>query len=126
MHCHRADVPHGGVTGVAAGVPQSGVLDQEEGGRHLPLLRDLTDAAPDGGVGDGLLVVVPEDVLGRLGAVLDQAGEVHGGALLQEDVGTAHNLREGFCNQYSETLVTQLRGRSVTENLNMDFKGPSY
>ena len=82
MHCHRADVPHGGVAGVPAGVPQSGVLDQEEGGRDLPLLRDLTDAAPDGGVGDGLLVVVPEDVLGRLGAVLDQAGEVHGGSLL--------------------------------------------
>ena len=99
MHRHRADVPDGGVAGVEAGVSQPRLLDQEEGGGHFSLLCDLADASPDRGVGDGLLVVIPEDVLGRLGAVLDETSEVHGGALLQEDVGTAHDLRVGFCNQ---------------------------
>ena len=80
------------------------MLDEEEGGGDLSLLSDLTDSPPDGGVGDGLIVVVPEDVLGRLRTVLDQAGEVHGESLLQEDVRAAHYLSVGLCNQYSESL----------------------
>ena len=86
------------MTVVLPGVSQPRLLDQEEGGGDLPLLRHLADAPPDGGVGDGLLVVVPEDVLGGLWAVLHKAGEVHGGPFLQEDVGAAHYLSVGLCN----------------------------
>ena len=46
-----------------------------------------------------LLVPVPEDVLRGLGALLDHAGQVHGGALLDEDAGAAQDLSVGLCNE---------------------------
>ena len=46
-----------------------------------------------------LLVPVPEDVLRGLGALLHHAGQVHGGALLDEDAGAAQDLSVGLCNE---------------------------
>ena len=92
MDCDGANVANAGMTRVLSGVLHPGLLNQEVGGGNGPLLRDLTDAAPDGGVGDGMLVVVPEDVLRRRGAVPHQTGQVHGEALLQVDVGSAQDL----------------------------------
>ena len=102
-----ADVAHGGVAGVLAGVHQPRLLDEEEGDGDLPLLCDLTDTPPDGGVGDWLLVVIPENELWWLRALLHQAGEVHGGALVQEDLGTADYLGVGLCNQLNEISLTR-------------------
>ena len=39
-----------------------------------------------------LVVVVPEDVLGRLGTAAHQAGQVHREPLLQVDVGPTQDL----------------------------------
>ena len=71
-------------------------VSEEVGGGHLTLLRDLTDPAPDGGVGDGLLVVVPEDVLRRLRTFPDQTREVHGESFLQVYIRSTKNLSEGL------------------------------
>ncbi len=43
-----------------------------------------------------LVVVPPEDEGGRLGAVGDDARQVHGAALLQVDVGAAHDRSLGL------------------------------
>ena len=102
-----ADVAHGGVAGVLAGVHQPRLLDEEEGDGDLPLLCDLTDAPADGGVGDGLLVVIPEDELRRLRALLHQAGQVHGGTFVQEDFRAANYLGVGLCNQYDQISLSR-------------------
>lgn len=46
-----------------------------------------------------LVLVVPEDVGGRLGAELDEAGEVDGGADVHVQVGPAQDPRGGHCGQ---------------------------
>ena len=102
-----ADVAHGGVAGVLAGVHQPRLLDEEEGDGDLPLLGDLADAPADGGVGDGLLVVIPEDELRRLRALLHQAGQVHGGTFVQEDFRAANYLGVGLCNQYDQISLSR-------------------
>ena len=51
--------------------------------------------------------MVPEDELWGLRAVLDQAGQVHGGALVQEDLGTADYLGVGLCNQWNEISLSR-------------------
>lgn len=93
-HVHRdaAGVAHAGLAEVLPAVLHPGLLDEEEASRDVALLRDLGDAAADAGVGDGLAVVIPEDVLRGLGAVPHQAGQVHGEALLQVDVGAPEDL----------------------------------
>ena len=96
MHRDAAGVAHAGLAEVLATVLHPGLLDQEEARRDVTLLRDLGDAAPDAGVGDGLAIVIPENVLRRLRAVPHQTGQVHGEALLQVDVGATQDLGEGF------------------------------
>lgn len=46
-----------------------------------------------------LLVPVPEDVLRGLRALLHHAGQVHGGALLDEDAGATQYLGVRLCNE---------------------------
>jgi len=48
-------------------------------------------------LGTHRVVVPPEDEGGRLRAVGDDAGQVHGAALLQVDVGSAQYVRLGLC-----------------------------
>ena len=96
MNSDGADVANTGVTSILSRVLHPRLLDQEVGGGHLALLRDLTDPAPDGGVGDGLLVVIPEDVLRRLRTVPDQTREVHGESFLQVYIRSTKNLSEGL------------------------------
>ena len=106
VYSDGADVPHRGVTGVLPGVHQPGLLDEEEGDGDLPLLCDLTDAPADGGVGDRLLVVIPEDELRRLRALLHQAGQVHGGTFVQEDFRAADYLGVGLWKQYLQSNIS--------------------
>ena len=54
MHTGVGHSTHTGVTGVLAGVGDPRLLQQQEGGRDVALLRDLADAAPGRAVGDGL------------------------------------------------------------------------
>ena len=96
MNSDGADVANTGVTSILSRVLHPRLLDQEVGGGHLPLLCDLADPAPDGGVGDGLLVVVPEDVLRGLRTVLHQTSEVHGESFLQVYIRSTKNLSEGL------------------------------
>jgi len=63
-------VAHTGLTGVKAGVPQAGLLDQQEGGGRRAFLGDLTDSPPGRVVGYFLLIVEPEYELWWLRAVL--------------------------------------------------------
>ena len=72
MNCHITDISNTCFAGVLSRVLHPGLLDQEEGGGDRPLVSDLADAAPDGGVGDGLLIMIPEDVLRRLWAATNQ------------------------------------------------------
>ena len=94
MHRDSAGVADAGPAEILPAVLHPGLLDEEEARRDVALLRDLGDAAADAGVGDGLAVVIPEDVLRGLGAVPHQAGQVHGEALLQVNVGAAQDLGE--------------------------------
>ena len=96
MHRDAAGVAHAGLAEVLAAVLHPRLLDQQEAGRYVALLRDLGDAAADAGVGDGLAIVIPEDVLGGRGAVRHGPGRFPGEALLQVDVGAAQDLGEGF------------------------------
>ena len=96
MHRDAAGVAHAGLAEVLAAVLHPGLLDQQEARRDVALLRDLGDAPADAGVGDGLTIVIPEDVLRGLGAVPHQTGQVHSEALLQVDVGATKDLGEGF------------------------------
>ena len=48
--------------------------------------------------------MVPEDVVGRLGAVLDEAGDVHHAALVQVDLRPAHNLRVGLSHRQVDVV----------------------
>ena len=92
MHRDAAGVAHAGLAEVLSAVLHPGLLDQEEARRDVALLCDLGDSAADAGVGDGLTIVIPEDVLGGLRAVPHQAGQVHGEPLLQVNVGAAQDL----------------------------------
>ncbi len=56
------------------------------------------------------VVVPPKDVGGRLRAVCDDAGEVHGAALLQVDVRPAQDLCVGLCDGQPDD-VARGRGR---------------
>ena len=96
MHRDGAGVAHAGLAEVLPAVLHPRLLDQEEARRDVALLRDLWDAAADAGVGDGLAIVIPEDVLRGLGAVPHQTGQVHGEALLQVDVRAAQDLSVGL------------------------------
>ena len=96
MHRDGAGVAHAGLAEVLPAVLHPRLLDQEEARRDVALLRDLWDAAADAGVGDGLAIVIPEDVLRGLGAVSHQTGQVHGEALLQVDVRAAQDLGVGL------------------------------
>ena len=55
-----------------------------------------TDAASEGGVGDWMLIMIPEDVLWRLRTVLDKTCEVHCESFLQINVRTSQYLSIRF------------------------------
>ena len=55
----------------------------------------------------------PEDVGRRLGAVRDDAGEVHGGALLKVDVGPAQDLRPGLGHHQADHVRRRRRRRDL-------------
>ena len=96
MHAGIGHSAHTGVTGVLARVSDPGLLHQQEGGGDVPLLSDLTDASSEGRVGDWMLIVIPEDVLWRLGAVLDKTCKVHCESFLQINVRTSQYLSIWF------------------------------
>ena len=79
---YAANIANTCMTGILPRVLHSCLLDQEEGGGDVPLLCDLTDATSEGGVGDWMLIMIPEDVLWRLRTVLDKTCEVHGESFL--------------------------------------------
>ena len=56
MHGGVRHSAHAGVTGVLARVCDPGLLQQQERGRDVALLRDLGDPAPRRAVGDGLKI----------------------------------------------------------------------
>ena len=96
VHMDTADVANTGMTGILPRVLHPCLLDQEEGGGDVPLLSDLTDASSEGRVGDWMLIVIPEDVLWRLGAVLDKTCKVHCESFLQINVRTSQYLSIWF------------------------------
>ena len=57
-------------------------------------------------------VPVPEDVLGRLGAVPHHAGQVQVVSLLQENVGAAENLSYRLCKEIILITVPGQMSRS--------------
>ena len=66
------------------------------------------------------VVVPPEYVSGRLGAVGDDAGEVHGAALLQVHVGPAQDLGVGE-GALSRTLWFKLRRNGKSKSMSQGF-----
>ena len=58
MHGGVGDPAHAGVTGVLARVGDPGLLDQEEAGGDVTLLRDLRDPAPGRAVGNRLKISI--------------------------------------------------------------------
>ena len=71
-------------------------------------------------------VPVPEDVLGRLGAVPHHTGQVQVVSLLQENVGAAENLSYRLCKGIILITVPgqmsnlQSKGQSASKPLDVD------
>ena len=72
-----------------------------------------------------LLVPVPEDVLRGLGALLHYAGEVHGGALLDEDAGAAQDLGVRLCKE-TFTIYQNLQIPNFCKDLKTIFQHLFY
>lgn len=105
MNTDAGGVGVGRRAGVEARIALAGLLDQQAAGGDEALLGDEADAAPGRVEVDHLRVLRPGDVGGRLRGVLDYAGQVDGGAHVDEELGAAQNLRDRFWKEMSVEII---------------------
>ena len=98
MDLYLGHIAHRRLTGVHPRVGQLCFLYQKMGHRVVSFLCHLADSTPLRRVGYRKFVVVPEDVLGRLRAVSNHAGQVHRETFLEVDVRSAKYLGVWLCS----------------------------